>query len=126
MNTRGFTMIELLVVIVIVIFLFALLSPRFTGALDNSDRQRAQMHSAQVRLALNTALAQNPQLTSASLGTVNCTGAADVGPGGLTAPAGGNGWDAAPPGMTCSATAQTSRTYRVTVTMGNGQTVVDP
>jgi type IV pilus assembly protein PilA len=125
MHSPGFTLIELLVVIVITVILAALLTPTFSGALRDTDLRRAQLHAGQVRLALNTALAQNPQLSTASLGTVNCTGAADVNATGITASAGGNGWDAAPVG-TCTAVAQTARTYRVTVTLGNGQTVTQP
>lgn len=126
MKPFGFTMIELLVVVAIVMVVLALLMPSFRGAMNDSERRKAQVHAAQVRLALNTALAQNPQLTSTSLGTVNCTAAADIGAGGVVASAGGNGWDAAAPGSTCTASGQTPRTYRVTVTLQGGQAVTAP
>ena len=84
------------------------------------------MHAQSVRMALNTALASNPQLTTASLGTINCTAAQDVGSAGVTASDGSNGWEAAPAGMTCSAVPLTSRTYKVTVTLTNGQQAVAP
>ena len=125
MRQDAFTLIELLVAIAIIAVLAATLLVSYSGALDSSQQRAAQLHASGVRLALDTTLATNPQLSSSSLGTIDCTQAADITPSGLTAPNGGNGWDAAPSGMTCAATPLTARTYRVTVTSQQG-TVISP
>ena len=123
---QGFTLVELLIAIAIIVTLAVILLPSYSGAISSSDVRRAQLHAQVVRMALNTALAANPQMTSSSLGTVDCTSASDVTSAGVTAPNGGNGWDAAPQGTHCSASPLTLRTYRVNVTFPSGQTASAP
>lgn len=117
---------ELLVAIAIIVTLAVILLPSYSGAISSSDIRRAQLHAQLVRMALNTALAANPQMTSSSLGTVDCTPARDVTSTGITGQNGGNGWDAAPEGTHCSASPLTPRTYRVDVTLPNGLTKSAP
>lgn len=127
MRTHGFTLIELLVVIAVIAVLAAILLPSYGGAAKSTSRRTAQLHAQTVRLALNTAIAANPNLSTSVLGTVDCTNAQDVGSTGVTAPNGGNGWQNAPAGTSCSATPLTARTYRVSVTISDlNQTVVAP
>ena len=123
---QGFTLVELLIAIAIIVTLAVILLPSYSGAISSSDVRRAQLHAQVVRMALNTALAANPQMTSSSLGTIDCTSAGDVTSGGITAPNGGNGWDAAPQGTHCSASPLTPRTYRVNVTFSSGQVASAP
>ncbi|GGS02798.1 type II secretion system protein [Deinococcus sedimenti] len=123
---QGFTLIELLVVIAIIMVLAVLLLPSYAGAINDIDRKAATLHAQAVRLALNTALAGNPSVTTAAWGNVACTAAQDVTSSGVTAPNGGNGWSAAPRGAPCVATAETQRTYRVTVTLADGTTASAP
>lgn len=126
MSQSGFTLIELLVVVAVIAVLAMILTPSYKGAIASANLREGQMHAQSVRMALNTALANNPQLMTATLGTVDCTAARDVGASGVSASAGGNGWDAAPTGSTCSATPLTSRTYQVRVTLSDGTVVVAP
>ncbi|GAQ23533.1 hypothetical protein DEIGR_310052 [Deinococcus grandis] len=123
---QGFTLIELLVVIAIIAVLAALLLPSYAGAINDTDRRAATLHAQAVRLALNTTLAGNPQLTTATWGTVTCTSARDITANGVTTPNGGNGWSDAPRGTSCVAVSETQRTYRVTVTLADGSTASAP
>lgn len=126
MRQDGFTLTELLIAVAIIAALAVILLPSYKGAIASSDQRRAQMHAQSVRLALNTALANNPQSTSGAWGTIDCTQARDVGESGITTASGGNGWEAAPTGYTCTATPLTSRTYRVTVTLPDGTQAAAP
>ena len=127
MQTQGFTLVELLVVIVILAVLAAILLPSYGGAGKSVNQRAAQIHAQTVKMALDTAIAANPNLSTSTLGTVNCTNAQDVGATGVTAPNGGNGWQNAPAGTSCAATPLTPRTYRVSVTISEtNQTVVAP
>lgn len=120
MRHDAFTLIELLVVIAIIAVVSAIMLVSYSGALSKSEERTAQLHANGVRMALDTTLATNPQLNTSMLGTLDCTQAADITPSGLTAPGGGNGWEAAPSGMNCTATPLTSRTYSVTVNYSQG------
>ena len=127
MRTQGFTLIELLVVIAVIAVLAAILLPSYGGAAKTTNRRAAQLHAQTVKLSLDTAIAANPNLSTSVLGTVDCTNAQDVGSTGVVAPNGGNGWQNAPAGTSCSATPLTARTYRVSVTISElNQTVVAP
>lgn len=120
----GFTLVELLIVVAIVIVLAAILIPTYAGASRKASESAATLHAQTVRTALNTHLAVNPQLTATSLGTLNCTAATTLTASGLTSGSTGNGWDAAPNGSTCTAQPSTARTYRVTVTYSGGTVTV--
>ncbi|AXH00688.1 prepilin-type N-terminal cleavage/methylation domain-containing protein (plasmid) [Deinococcus wulumuqiensis] len=126
MRQDGFTLIELLIAVAIIAALAVILLPSYNGALKDSDQRRAQMHAQSVRLALNTALANNPQSNAASWGDIDCTQAKDVGSSGVTAATGGNGWEAAPTGYGCNASPLTSLTYKVTVTLPDGSKAEAP
>ncbi|GGR38569.1 prepilin-type N-terminal cleavage/methylation domain-containing protein [Deinococcus ruber] len=120
MDKSGFTLIELLIAVAIIAALAVVLLPSYRGATSSTDTRRAQLHAQSVRLALNTVLASNPQLTSSSFGTVDCTAAQDVTTTGVTTPNGGNGWDAAPAGARCVASPLNTRSYQVSVTLPDG------
>ena len=124
--TTGYTLIELMNTVDIRTVLAASLLTSFDGATRTSSKRAAQLHAQSVRLALNTAIAANPNLSSSTLGTINCTTAADVTSTGLTTRNDGNGWDAAPMGVTCTATPQTARSYRITASITGGETVTVP
>ncbi|WP_304524733.1 type IV pilin protein [Deinococcus sp. KNUC1210] len=125
-QVQGFTLIELLIVVAIIAVLAMVLLPSYRGATSTGNKRAAQVHAQTVRLALNTLLASNPQFTTTSFGTLDCSGAHDVGSTGVTAPNGGNGWEAAPNGDRCTASPLTSRTYSVSVTYDDNQVVTAP
>lgn len=126
MDESGFTLIEVLIVVGILAVLMVILLPSFSGATRDTNRRAAQLHAQSVRLALNTHLAVNPQLSSASLGTVDCAGAGTMNGTNLVAGNTGNGWEAGPAGATCTAVPLATRTVRVTVRTSGGQEVTAP
>jgi type IV pilus assembly protein PilA len=122
----AFTLTELLVTLAILASVLAAVMVSYRSTLSQSEYDKGLMHAQSVRLAINTALAANPHLTTATLGNVNCTGAADIGPSGVTSANGNNGWEAAPAGTVCWATPHNSRTVRVTVYYPDGKVVTTP
>jgi len=126
MRNDGFTLTELLIGLAILVAVMAVILPTYRNTMAESEYDKGTLHAESVRLALNTALASNPNLNSGSLGNINCTAAADVGPGGVTASAGNNGWGAAPAGTTCWATPYNARAYRATVYYPDGKVVTKP
>jgi len=131
-RTSGFTLVEMMVVIVIVSVLSSLLLVSYRGALSKSERQAARTHAAQVGLTVNSYLAGRPNLTASSLTPINCLQAIHlVG----TSPYAVAGFSPDNPGWntptsnglsSCTITPYSTYTVKTTVVV-NGETVtVDP
>ncbi len=66
-NKKGFTLIELIVVIVIIGILAAVLIPRMTGFTDKAKGTEALVHAKQVATAIDSILAENSTLSKSTV-----------------------------------------------------------
>lgn len=95
MKSKGFTLIELAVVLAIIAVLAAVLTPMVTGYLDQARTARAQ---ADVRTIADAVKLYNrdtgrwPIYETSAANTSDTSAAADIGTAGGTAPSTGTGW----------------------------------
>src|SRR5438105_13609867 len=98
MKSKGFTLIELAVVLAIIAVLAAVLTPMVTGYLDQARTARAQADVRTIADAIklfNRDTGRWPIYDSSTAYGTNTTPANDIGTSGGTAPTTGTGWTVA-------------------------------
>jgi len=98
MKSKGFTLIELAVVLAIIAVLAAVLTPMVTGYLDQARTARAQADVRTIADAIklyNRDTGRWPIYETSAAFSSNTTPANDIGTAGGTAPATGTGWTVA-------------------------------
>lgn len=73
-NKKGFTLIELIVVIVIIGILAAILIPRMTGFTKKAEGTEAMVHAKQVATAADALIAEKPDTTPAAIDIADLAG----------------------------------------------------